>query len=101
MSLRLFLTFSICGLALRAQAPDVNAIMKRVAANQDRAEQERAKYTYTQTVRIRALRSNGKLSREESVVYSVLPTEKETKKEVVKFSGRYEHKGQIVDCLAQ
>jgi hypothetical protein len=71
--------------------------MSQVAAHQDQAEQLRAKYSYTQKVRIRAMRGNGKLSREEYCVYNVAPTENATKKELVQFKGRYEHKGQIVE----
>ena len=82
---------------LPAQTPSVDEIMFTVAAHQDQAEQLRAKYSYTQKVRIRAIRGNGKLSREEFCVYNVAPTEQATKKELVQFKGRYEHKGQIVD----
>ncbi len=80
-----------------AQTPDVDQIMSQVAAHQDQAEQLRSKFTYTQKVRIRALRGNGKLSREEFCVYSVLPTNNATKKELVQFKGRYESNGQIVE----
>src|SRR5579884_672173 len=81
---------------LAAQVPDVNRLMERVAAHQDEAEHLRAQYTYTQKVRIRALYSNGKLSREEYCVYSVLPTDAATKKELKEFEGRYGDKGQLV-----
>jgi hypothetical protein len=79
------------------QAPNVDRIMAEVATHQDQAEQLRAKYTYTQKVRIRALHGNGKLSREEYCVYDVIPTDKATKKELVQFAGRYENKGKISD----
>ncbi len=83
--------------SLSAQTPDVDQIMSQAAAHQDEAEQLRAKYTYTQKVRIRALRGTGRLSREEYCVYNVVPTDKNTKKELVQFKGRYENKGQIVE----
>jgi hypothetical protein len=79
-----------------AQTPNVDQIMSEVAAHQDQAEQLRSKYTYTQKVRIRALRANGKLSREESSVYNVLPTDKASEKQLAQFKGRYETNGQIV-----
>jgi hypothetical protein len=79
-----------------AQVPNVDEIMSQVAAHQDQAQQLRSQYTYTQKVRIRALRANGKLSREEFSVYNVLPTNKSTKKQLVEFKGRYESNGQIV-----
>src|SRR4051812_35318398 len=84
---------------LPAQTPSVEEIMSKVAAHQDQAEQLRARYSYTQKVRIRALRGNGKLSREEYSLYNVAPTEQATKKELVQFKGRYEHKGRIVDYI--
>lgn len=89
----LFLLFSEQSLA---QTPNVDEIMSQVATHQDQAEQLRSKYTYTQKVRIRALRANGKLSREEFCVYNVLPTNKSTEKQLVQFKGRYETNGQIV-----
>ena len=99
--LRAILTFPASGLfligSLVAQTPNVDQIMSQVAAHQDQAEQLRAKYTYTQKVRIRALRGDGKLSREEYCVYNVVPTDKDTKKELVLFKGRYEDKGQVVE----
>src|SRR5258708_31287231 len=76
---------------LSAQTPDVDAIMFQVAEHQDEAEQMRTKYIYTQKVRIRALRANGRLSREEYCVYNAVPTDKATKKELVQFKARYEN----------
>jgi hypothetical protein len=81
---------------LSAQAPDVDQIMSQLAMHQDQAENLRAKYVYTQKVRIRALRRNGKLSREEYCVYNVTPTARNTKKQLVLFKGRYDFKGHIV-----
>lgn len=82
---------------MAAQALTVDEIMLNVAKHQDEAEQLREKYSYTQKVRIRALRGDGKLSREEYCVYNVAPTEKATTKELVQFKGRYENKGRIVE----
>ena len=70
-----------------AQTPNVPQIMSEVAAHQDQASLLRANYTYTQKVRIRALRANSKLSREEYCVYNVVPTHKATKKELTQFRG--------------
>lgn len=80
-----------------AQTPNVDQIMSQVAAHQDQAERLRAKYTYTQKVRIRAMHANGKLSREEYCVYNVVPTETGTKKDLVRFEGRYQGKGRVVE----
>jgi hypothetical protein len=91
------LPFIVTVLAVTGKAQTLNAdeIMSKVAAHQDQAEQLRAKYTYTQKVRIRAIRANGHLSREEYSVYNVIPTEKGIKKDMVQFRGRYENKGKI------
>ncbi len=80
-----------------AQTPNVDQIMSQIAVHQDQAEQLRAKYAYTQKVRIRALRGNGKLSREEYCVYNVAPTDRNTEKQLVQFKGRYEYKGHFVE----
>lgn len=82
---------------LSAQTPTVDQIMASVAAHQDQAGQLRAKYAYTQKVRVRAIRGNGKLSREEYCVYNVAPTEEATQKKLVQFQGRYEDKGRITE----
>src|SRR4051812_26030310 len=80
-----------------SQMPDADEIMSRVAEHQANAQRAREKFTYTQRVRIRAIRSNGKLSREEYSVYNVVPTEKGTKKDLVEFKGRYEDGGHIAE----
>ena len=80
-----------------AQTPNVDQIMSQIAVHQDQAEQLRAKYAYTQKVRIRALRGNGKLSREEYCVYNMAPTDRNTEKQLVRFQGRYEYKGHLVE----
>jgi hypothetical protein len=80
-----------------AQMPDAGEIMSRVAEHQQEAQRAREKFTYTQRVRIRATRSNGRLSREEYSVYNVVPTENGTKKDLVEFKGRYENGGRIFD----
>ena len=86
----LFLTVNLTAARLLlAQTPDVEAIMSQVAAHQDHAEQARAQYTYTQKIRVRAIHSNGKLSREESCVYNAVPNGKNTKKDLVECRGRY------------
>lgn len=71
--------------------------MSQLAAHQDETVQLRTQYTYTQKVRIRALRGKGRLSREEYCVYNVVPTDKNTKKQLVQFKGRYENKGHMVE----
>ena len=80
-----------------AQTPNVDQIMSQIAVHQDQAEQLRAKYAYTQKVRIRALRGNGKLSREEYCVYNMAPIDRNTEKQLALFKGRYEYKGHLIE----
>lgn len=96
MAVVLMLDLLLAGWLL-AQPPNADEIMSQVAVHQDQAEQLRAKYAYTQKVRIRALRGNGKLSREEYCVYNVAPTDRDTKKQLALFKGRYEYKGHVVE----
>ncbi len=93
-------TFGFCALVLCSPAtwsgtsdsPTAEAIMARVAANQDRAEQSRAAHIYNQKIVIRLRDNSGKLVREEDSEYSVTPTAEGTKKELAAFSGRYKAK---------
>jgi hypothetical protein len=83
--------------SLGAQNVNVDNLMQEVASHQDQAEHLREQYTYTQKVRIRAIYSNGKLSREEYCIYQVVPRESSTRKELKQFEGRYGDKGKLVD----
>jgi hypothetical protein len=73
---------------LLAQTPDGAEIMRRVAANQERAEAAREAYVYDQKVFVRLKRANGKLAREESRQYTVAPTETGAKRKLVKVQGK-------------
>jgi hypothetical protein len=67
--------------------PTADAIMARVAANQDHAEAERGHYVYTQHVR--ALSRKGKTVRCEEVTDSrVTPTDAGSHQELLKLDGR-------------
>jgi len=80
-----------------AQSPEtVDEIMAKVAANQDRAESMRTAFVYDQELRLRFLRGNGKVAREETRAYAVTPTENGTNKELVRFDGSYEKDGKMV-----
>ncbi|HET7893079.1 MAG TPA: hypothetical protein VFL34_16245 [Candidatus Sulfotelmatobacter sp.] len=70
-----------------------DAIMARVAANQDRSDALRKQYVYRQHIRIATRRSNGKVQREESADYDVIPAPDDTKKELKLLTGRYWNKG--------
>lgn len=70
-----------------------DAIMARVAANQDRSDALRKQYIYRQHIHIATRRSNGKVEREESADYDVVPAPDGTKKELKLLTGRYWNKG--------
>jgi hypothetical protein len=71
-------------------------IMAKVAANQDAAQKERAAFVYRQNVAVRLHDTHGHLVREELSEYHVTPGAKGTKKDLVKFSGRYLKGGAMV-----
>ncbi len=70
-----------------------DAIMARVAANQDRSEALRKQYVYHQHLRILTHKSSGKVLREETADYEVLPTPDGTEKELKSLTGRCWSKG--------
>jgi hypothetical protein len=81
--------------AQQPAAPTADAIMARVAANQDRAESERAHFVYTQHVR--AISRKGKIIRCEEVTDSrVTPTDGGSQQELLKVDGRLLVKGKYV-----
>ncbi|HYL72638.1 MAG TPA: hypothetical protein VEU96_00450 [Bryobacteraceae bacterium] len=98
--------------AQAAPAVTAEAIMARVADNQDRAQEMRTAFVYHQSAMIRLNRTNGKLAREEYSEFTVTPTPKGVNKERTLFRGKYldhgkevafdepgfEHKGVDVDA---
>jgi hypothetical protein len=81
--------------------PTAEAIMARVAANQDRSEKLRSQYVYHQRIHVASRKTNGKLVREETTEYHVVPEADSTKKVLRNLSGRYLHKGQYVDYASE
>jgi hypothetical protein len=80
--------FSLIAPGLIAQTPDAAEIMRRVSENIDRAEAARAAYVYDQNVFIRLKRANGKLAREESRQYTVIPDAKGAQRKLVSVQGK-------------
>jgi hypothetical protein len=76
---------------------NAEAIMFKVAANQDRAEKLRSRYLYQQHIRVATRRTNGKLAREETTDYLVTPTPDGIKKELKHVDGRFWHKHRYED----
>lgn len=67
--------------------------MARVAANQDQSVELRKNYIYKQHVHVVTHKPKGKLMRDETAEYDVLPTADGTTKKLILLSGRYLHKG--------
>jgi hypothetical protein len=62
------------GQATDTQPLTAEAIMARVAANQDKAEALRKQYVYKQHIHIVLHKTNARLMREETTDYRVVPT---------------------------
>jgi hypothetical protein len=69
-----------------------DAIMARVAANQDRSEDLRRQYVYKQHTHIVTHKPKGRLLREETADYDVVPQPDGTQKELKLLTGRYWNK---------
>jgi hypothetical protein len=68
-------------------------IMAHVAANQDRSVELRKNYVYKQHVHVVTHKTNGRLMRDETAEYDVLPTPDGSMKKLSLLNGRYLHKG--------
>ncbi len=71
-----------------------DAVMARVAANQDSSETLRKEYIYQQHTHVVAHKpKGGRLQREETADYDVTPTFDGTEKKLKRITGRFWHKG--------
>ncbi|HXF27540.1 MAG TPA: hypothetical protein VN610_09710 [Bryobacteraceae bacterium] len=94
--------FLILPLTLLAQQPDVDAIMAKVAANQDSAQARRAAFIYSQKVWVRSFKTNGKLGCQQKTEYLVTPTEKATGKTIVSVDTECGNSGKShINCEAE
>ena len=75
------------------EALTADAIMARVAANQDRSQALRKQYVYKQHLHIVSHKHNGRILREETADYEVAPTPEGTDKKLTQLKGRYLAKG--------
>ena len=80
--------------ALASTPMTADAIMARVAANQDSGEALRKQYVYRQHTHILTHKpKGGRLLREETADYDVTPTPDGTQKQLKLITGRYWHQG--------
>jgi hypothetical protein len=105
--MRIFLVFVTILLAghsygqTNAAPLTADAIMARVAANQDSSETLRKQYVYRQHIHVVSKKPNAKLMREETTDYHVLPTPEGTQKQLLLLKGRYLHAKQYVDFTGE
>jgi hypothetical protein len=94
----LFLVTAIVqAIAAESEPPNsADEIMARVAVKQDQAEHARENFVYRQIIVVRLRDSHSKLVREEISDYQVMPDAQTTRKELVKFAGRYALQGSMV-----
>jgi hypothetical protein len=84
------LSVLFCLLAVQAQYREsVEAIMEKVAQNQDRAQEMRSAFVYRQTLLLRFKRGDGKTCREELRDFTVAPSANGTHKTLNGFLGKY------------
>jgi hypothetical protein len=77
--------------------PTAETIMSRVAANQDRSEKLRSQYIYQQRIQITSRKPGGKILREETVDYHVVPQSDHSERTLEQHTGRYLNHGKYVD----
>ncbi len=81
------------GAARADDALTAEAIMARVATNQDSSEKLRSQYIYHQHVQVISKKPGGRILREETTDYHVVPKPDHTERTLEQLTGRYWHKG--------
>ena len=103
--LRTLVVFLFAGLSVWQAAANESLtaenIMDRVAANQDRSEKLRNQYVYQQRIHVVTRKTNGKVLREETADYDVVPNPDGTVRTLEQLTGRYSHKGKYVDFAGE
>jgi hypothetical protein len=94
LRLTIFLLSSACLFSQDAAPLTADAIMARVAENQERALKLRAEYVYEQHIRVETRHFNGKLARKEIADYIVSPTPSGIEDKLQKIEGQYWNKKQ-------
>jgi hypothetical protein len=83
--------------AFADESLSAESIMARVATNQDRSEKLRSQYIYQQHIRVASRKTNGKVLREETTDYHVVPGPEATERTLQQLTGRYWHGGKYID----
>src|SRR5215469_8130782 len=95
LAFRLITALWVAGILQGADRPTLTAeaIMARLAANQDRSEQLRREYIYHQRIRVVLQKANGTKMRDEIADYLITPTPTGTQRKLTAISGYYRHQG--------
>jgi len=100
-TVRLIGSLVLAGISVRQasaqQSLTAEYVMARVAANQDRSEKLRSQYVYQQHIHVISRKINGKILREETADYHVVPKPAGTDRTVQQLTGRYWHNGKYMD----
>jgi hypothetical protein len=83
------------------EALTAQEIMARVAANQDRSEQARKQYVYRQHIHVVTRKTNGKMMREETTDYHMVPEADKTQRKLEKITGKYWKKGKYEEFTGE
>lgn len=97
--IRLLLSITVAAagtLSAQTSPLTAEAIMQRVGANQDRADQLRRQYIYKQHVVVVSRKTNGKVMQEEASDYLVVPNPEGSSKKLARIAGKYWQKHDYV-----
>lgn len=99
LAFRLIAALWVAGILQGADRPPLtaDAIMARVAANQDRADKLRSEYIYHQRIHVVLQKSNGTRMRDEVADYLITPTPDGTQRKLTAISGYYRRKGRYLE----
>jgi hypothetical protein len=104
-SLRLLGTLILASASICQAAVDepltAEVIMARVASNQDRSEKLRSQYIYRQHIHVASRKGSGKILREETADYHVVPKATGSERTLQQLTGRYWHGGKYVDFAGE
>jgi hypothetical protein len=100
ITILLLVPLSVCP-ALADDSETAETIMAKVAANQDRSEKLRSQYVYLQHIHVVSRKSNGKVLREETADYHVVPKPDHSERTLQLLTGRYWHKGKYQDFTGE
>jgi hypothetical protein len=99
LAFRLIAALWTAGILQSTDRPPLTAeaIMARVAANQDRSDKLRSEYIYHQRIHVVLQKANGTRMRDEVADYLITPTPDGTQRKLTAISGYYRHKGRYLE----